>query len=65
MSCGCGCNSCGDTPKVSGTEVTILSGTKPAARHNGGENAPKAGTYIVAASAVAVAAVAFFVTRKS
>jgi hypothetical protein len=65
MSCGCGCNSCGDTPKVSGTEVTILSGTKPAARHNGPDGASKTGTYIVAASAVAVAAVAFFVTRRS
>ena len=65
MSCGCGCNTCGDTPKVSGTEVTILSGTKPVARQNGEDDVSKTGTYIVAASAVAVAAVAFFVTRKS
>jgi hypothetical protein len=63
MSCGCDCNNCGDTPKVSGTEVTLLSGTKPStARHNG--EGSKTGTYVVAASAAAIAAVAFFVTRK-
>lgn len=66
MSCGCGCNNCGDskTPKMNGTEVTILSGTdtfKPA-RKNGGET--ETGVYTVAISALAIAALAFFVTNK-
>lgn len=34
MSCGCGCNNCGDTPKMNGTEITVLSGL----RTNGDEN---------------------------
>jgi hypothetical protein len=62
MSCGCGCNSCGDTPKVSGTEVTILSGTK-AARKNGDGISSKS-VWWVAGGEAAVAAVAFFATRK-
>lgn len=64
--CGC-CSNCGDTPKVSGTEVTLLSGTKPA-RQNSATAASgvdhRKGVYIVAGSAVAIAAVAFFMTRN-
>lgn len=67
MSCGCGCNDCGDTPKVSGTQVMLLSGTKPA-RQNDATAAEglghKKGVYIVAGSAIAVAAIAFFMTRN-
>ena len=62
MNCGCNtCKDCESTPKVSGTEVTILSGTKPA-RRNG--KALYEGLWVVAGGAIAVAAVAFFVTRK-
>lgn len=66
MNCGCGCNNCGDsTPKVNGTEVTILSGTSSSVRRNGDDDAsPNKGMYVVVGSAVVVAAVAFFVTRK-
>ena len=49
---------------MNGTEVTILSGTetfKPA-RKNDGET--ESGVYTVAISALAIAALAFFVTNK-
>ena len=63
MSCGCG-----TAPKVSGTEVTLLSGTTGPARQNDasgdGSEDHKKGVYIVAASAVVMAALAFFVTRN-
>lgn len=63
MSCGCESN----TPKVSGTEVTLLSGTQHA-RQNSATAASgvdhKKGVYIVAGSAIAVAAIAFFMTRN-
>lgn len=64
MNCGCNtCKDCESTPKVSGTEVTILSGTKPAkpARRNGG---PSNGLYYVVGGAAAIAVAAYFITRK-
>jgi hypothetical protein len=68
MSCGCGCNNCGDakTPTVSGTEVTILSGLdQHSPRSNGnGESSPKTGLYMVLGSVLALAATAAFVVRK-
>lgn len=68
---GCGCNSCescSDTtsiaPKLNGHQVTILSGTE--ARHNGTEldKARKSGTYFVIGSALFLATVAFFTSKK-
>ena len=63
MSCGCE-----SAPKVSGTEVTLLSGTTGNARQNDshvdGSEDHKKGVYIVAASAVVMAALAFYVTRN-
>ena len=64
MNCGCNtCDDCGDTPKVSGTEVTILSGTKPA-RQNGFGDGSNKGFYYVTGGAAVIALIAFFVTRK-
>ena len=68
---GCGCKSCGDcgettamTPKMHGHQVTILSGTE--ARHNGNltDDARKSGTYFVIGSALFLATVAFFTSKK-
>ena len=61
MSCGCGCNNCGDEkPRVNGTEVTILSGvggTHSNARSNDGHTQPKSnsGTYAIIGTALVVA----------
>jgi hypothetical protein len=67
--CSCGCNNCGDkpaAPRMNGTEVTVLSGTRAGhvvARKNDGETLSK-GNYIVLGSAAAVALIAFFVSRR-
>ncbi|MHA2135654.1 MAG: hypothetical protein ACXAEN_17060 [Candidatus Thorarchaeota archaeon] len=68
MSCGCGCQNCGnETPRVSGTEVTLLSGlsNKNQVRANGetGEK-PKSGAYAVAGVALVVALVAAYSSCK-
>jgi len=59
MSCGCQGET---TPKVSGTEVTILSGTTSARRNPEAESGN--GVYYVAGGALLVAIIAFFSTRK-
>ncbi len=70
MSCGCGCNTCGDEkPRVNGTEVTILSGLGNAhnnARANGPDNDKKSnsGTYAIVGTELAVALVAAYVSRR-
>ena len=65
MNCGCNtCKDCGSTPKVSGTEVTILSGTQ-SARHNGDRENPVSGSHYVLGAAVIVGLIAFFTTRNS
>ena len=62
MSCGCE-----STPKVSGTEITILSGVKPT-RQNAATAASgvdhRTGVYIVVSSAAVVALLAFFMNRN-
>ena len=63
---GCGCNSCEgcSPPQVSGHPVTILRGTD--ARQNDGlsDADRKSGTYLVIASALFLATVAFFTSKK-
>ena len=68
---GCGCNNCADcgdstamTPKMNGHQVTILSGTE--ARLNGKpeDEDRKSGTYFVIGSALFLATVAFFTSKK-
>ena len=67
--CGCGCNNCGDktvAPRMNGTEVTVLSGTRTGhvgSRKNGDDTISK-GNYIVLGAAAMVALVAFFVSRR-
>ena len=60
MSCGCQGET---TPKVSGTEVTILSGTTPARRNPEAAESGN-GVYYVAGGALLVAIIAFITTRK-
>jgi hypothetical protein len=68
--CSCGCGSCGDKslPRLNGTEVTVLSGTRETfsnrARKNDGEVSRK-GDYVVIAAAVGIAAIAYFSTKPS
>ena len=68
MSCGCGCQNCGnEMPRVNGTEVTLLSGLsdKNQVRANGEDNAkPKSGAYAVAGVALVVALVAAYSSCK-
>lgn len=66
MSCGCGCNNCGGTtPRVSGTEITILSGTEPANSNPTSNPASSSHTWMyVAGSAIAVSLLVFFATRE-
>ena len=64
MSCGCNtCKDCSDTPRVSGTEVTILSGTQ-SARQNGVRENPVSGAHYVLGAAAIVGVIAFFTTRN-
>lgn len=64
MNCECNtCKDCGSAPKVSGTEVTILSGTQ-SARQNGVRENPVSGAHYVLGAAVIVSVIAFFTTRN-
>jgi len=65
----CGCNGGGEkalAPRMNGTEVTVLSGTRAGhvhARKNDGDSSNK-GNYIVLGAAAAVGLIAFFVSRR-
>ena len=64
MSCGCGCKNCDGDHKLSGTEITVLSGLDNS-RHNPGHSGSSTnqGWYILGAAAV-VAIAAVFTMKK-
>lgn len=70
MSCGCGCNNCGDEkPRVNGTEVTILSGlgnSHHKGRANDGHTGTKSntGTYAIVGTALTVALIAAYMSCR-
>ena len=73
MSCGCGCNNCGDTPKMNGTEITVLSGLRTNGNEgssnsnisNPSENNNKTNTYLVVGAAVIFAIAVGFTLKTS
>ena len=71
MSCGCGCNNCGEEkPRVNGTEVTILSGLDNTRNHQarandgGNETKSKTGTYAIVGTALTVALIAAYMSCR-
>ena len=64
MSCGCGCNNCGNAHKLNGTEITVLSGLdKPRANPEQSDSSTNQGWFVLGAAAV-VAIAAVFTMKK-
>lgn len=68
--CGCGCNNCGDSkPRMNGKEITILSGLrendeKSQVTNNSDSDTSNVGRYAVIGSAIILAVVAGFASKK-